>query len=379
MTYHRKTWIEVDLDAIAYNINQAKRLNPGKTLIAVVKANGYGHGDLEVAKVAIDTGAKMLAVSSFDEALHLRSNNFECPILVMGVTDIEDIFIAIKKRISLTAHDLRWIKDLVKLDLEEKLMIHLKIDTGMNRLGLITNEEIAQAFSMLKDHPMIKIEGVYTHMATADSDLTYLNMQVEKFHNHLSKIDLSSVDYVHLANSATLLRFNHSFTQAIRLGISMYGVNSGKELAKLDFEPKPTLALYSTISQCKKINKGDKVGYGATYEATKDEWLGIVPIGYADGWLRKNQGRHVIVDSHKCEIVGRVCMDQLMIRLPKQLPINTKVVLIGDGMPVETVAKELETIEYEVFCLLSDRIVRLYKKEKKLVATRHPRFAKRSK
>ena len=374
MEYHRETWIEVDLDAIAYNVRQAIKLNPKKMLMAVVKANGYGHGDVEVAHVALEAGAKVLAVSSFDEALHLRMSNFQCQILIMGITGLRDIHLAAEKKIAITAHDMGWIEELVKIDLEKELRVHLKVDSGMHRLGLISPEEIAKSFNLLKDHPMIKIEGIYTHMATADEDLTYLYEQIEKFQYQLNGLDLTSVDYVHVANSATLLQFNHSFTQAIRLGISMYGVNQVKSYTPLDFQLKPTLALYSKLSQCKKLSKGDKVGYGASYEAQVDEWIGVVPVGYADGWIRVNQGRHVVVDGNKCEIVGRVCMDQLMIRLPKEMPIGTQVTFIGDGISVEDVAKELKTIEHEVFCLLSDRIPRIYKRNNEEVGIRKMRF-----
>ena len=374
MTYYRDTWIEVDLDAIVYNVRQAIRLNPQKTLIAVVKANGYSHGDAEVARAALEAGAKMLAVSSFDEALSLRCSGFECPILVMGVTRVSDVHLAAEDGIAITVHDLGLIRKLVQLKLKKELRVHLKVDSGMHRIGLIDPEEIVQAFNLLKEHQMIKLEGIYTHMATADCDLEYLDAQVEKFQQQLAGLNLTDVDYVHLANSATLLQANHSFTQATRLGISMYGVNPGGDFIPLDFELKPTLALYSRLSQCKKINKGDKVGYGATYEAKADEWIGTIPIGYADGWIRANQGRYVIVDGHKCEIVGRVCMDQTMISLPKEMPIDTQVTLIGAGMPVEEVAKDLNTIEYEVFCLLTDRIPRIYKRNGKIVGIRKMRF-----
>ena len=374
MKYYRETWIEVDLDAIAYNVRQAIRLNPEKILIAVVKANGYGHGDVEVARAVLSAGAKMLAVSSLDEALHLRNSDFKCPILVMGIIQLRDAHLAAEKEITITVHDESWTAELAQLSLEKELTVHIKVDSGMHRLGLISPEEIFQAFNLLKEHPKIKIEGIYTHMATADGNLDYLNEQIEKFQTQIASLDLTNVDYIHLANSATLLQFNHSFTQAVRFGISMYGVNPGGDFISLDFKLKPTLALYSRLSQCKKIKKGDKVGYGATYEAKTDEWIGTLPIGYADGWIRKNQGRLVIINGHKCEIIGRVCMDQIMIRLPKEMPINTQVTLIGDGMPVEVVAKELNTIEYEVFCLLSDRIPRIYKQNKKVLGMRKMRF-----
>jgi len=374
LEFHRETWIEVDLDAIAYNVHQAIRLNPNKALIAVVKANGYGHGDVEVAQTALDAGAKMLAVSSFDEALRLRDCGFDCPLLVMGVTRLRDVHLAAEKEIAITVHDAGWIGELVQIDLKKELRVHLKIDSGMHRLGMANQEEITKSFNLLKEHQLINIEGVYTHMATADGDLDYLHEQVEKFQRKIAGLDLAGLEYVHLANSATLLQFNHPFTHAVRFGISMYGVKPGGDFISLDFQLKPTLALYSRLSQCKRISKGDKVGYGASYEAEADEWIGVIPIGYADGWIRANQGRHVVVDGHQCEIIGRVCMDQMMIRLPNEMPIDTQVTLIGDGMPVEVVAEELNTIEYEVFCILSDRIPRIYKRNKELVGIRKMRF-----
>jgi len=259
MTYHRETWIEIDLDAVAYNVQQAIRLNPNKTLMAVVKANAYGHGDLEVAKAALEAGAKMLAVSSFDEAMHLRHHGFTSPLLVMGITDLKDVELASEADISITAHDLAWIQALTKQPLKKELRVHLKLDSGMHRLGVIHSEEIFECYNLLTSHPVIKLAGIYTHMATADDNLAYLQAQVKKFQDELKGLDLSGIDYVHLANSATLLQFNHDFTNAIRLGISMYGVNPNEAFIPLDFKLKPTLSLYSRLSQCKKIKKGDKV------------------------------------------------------------------------------------------------------------------------
>jgi alanine racemase len=295
----------------------------------------------------------------------------------MGVTLLKDIHLAIEQEITLTAHDESWIEELIGLHLAKELLVHLKIDTGMRTIGLNDPVVVARCFHLLKKHPMIKVEGIYTHMSTADEDLDYLNGQVKKFQSQFDQLDLTDIAYIHLANSATLFQFHHSFTQAVRLGIGMYGVNPGGGFISLDFQLKPTLALYSKLSQCKKINKGDKIGYGASYEAEVDEWIGTVPIGYADGWIRRNQGRHVMVIGDKCEIIGRVCMDQLMIRLPKEMSRGTKVTLIGDGMPVEEVAKELRTIEYEIFCLLSDRVPRFYKQNKEIVSVCKMRFERR--
>ena len=372
--YYRDTWAEIDLDAITHNVKQIKDLHPTKEIFAVVKANGYGHGDAEVSKVAIEAGVSCLAVSGLEEALRLRNSGIEVPILVLGMTRLKDVLLAAENNISLTAHDEMWIEHLVSLPLKTPVKVHLKIDSGMHRLGLMTEEQVQKNFNRLKTAPMVEVEGVFTHMATADSDKEYLGHQIETFKRLIANLDLSDVKYVHLENTATLLQKEFDFDHGIRLGLGLYGINPDKEFIPIEFELKPALKLLSNLVQVKKIKKGDKVGYGATYEAQEDEWIGVVPIGYADGWTRSHQGRHVIVNGYECEIIGRVCMDQMMIRLPKQFPMGTEVTLIGDGMPVERVAKEVGTISYEILCLISDRVPRVYKQGGKIIAVKKMRF-----
>ena len=373
--YYRDTWAEIDLDAITHNVKQIKDLHPTKEIFAVVKANGYGHGDAEVSKVAIEAGVSCLAVSGLDEALRLRQSGIEVPILVLGMTRLKDVALAAENNISLTAHDEVWINHLVSLPLEKKIKVHLKIDSGMHRLGLMDANQIQTNFNLLKTAPMVEVEGIFTHMATADCDKEYLDYQIQNFKNLISNLDLSGVKYVHLENTATLLQKEFDFDHAIRLGIGLYGVNPDANFIPIDFDLKPALKLLSNLVQVKQIKKGDKVGYGSTYEAKNDEWIGVVPIGYADGWIRLHQGRCVIVEGHECEIVGRVCMDQMMIRLPKQFPMGTTVTLIGDGMPVERVAKEIGTISYEILCLISDRVPRVYTQNGKTIAVKKTRFS----
>lgn len=373
--YYRDTWAEIDLDAITHNVKQIKDLHPTKEIFAVVKANGYGHGDAEVSKVAIEAGVSCLAVSGLDEALRLRQSGIEVPILVLGMTRLKDVALAAENNISLTAHDEVWINHLVSLPLEKKIKVHLKIDSGMHRLGLMDANQIQTNFNLLKTALMVEVEGIFTHMATADCDKEYLDYQIQNFKNLISNLDLSGVKYVHLENTATLLQKEFDFDHAIRLGIGLYGVNPDANFIPIDFDLKPALKLLSNLVQVKQIKKGDKVGYGSTYEAKNDEWIGVVPIGYADGWIRLHQGRCVIVEGHECEIVGRVCMDQMMIRLPKQFPMGTTVTLIGDGMPVERVAKEIGTISYEILCLISDRVPRVYTQNGKTIAVKKMRFS----
>lgn len=372
--YYRDTWAEIDLDAIEHNVKQIKALHPTKEIFAVVKANGYGHGDVEVSKVAIEAGVSCLAVSGLEEALCLRKSGIDVPILVLGMTRLCDVPLAAENNISLTAHDEMWIEHLVSLPLTTPVKVHLKIDSGMHRLGLMNEEQVQTNFNLLKSAPMVELEGVFTHMATADCDKDYLSYQIETFKRLIANLDLSDVKYVHLENTATLLQKEFDFDHGIRLGLGLYGVNPDAEFIPIDFELKPALKLLSNLVQVKQIKKSDKVGYGATYTAEEDEWIGVVPIGYADGWIRSHQGRNVIVEGHECEIIGRVCMDQMMIRLPKPFPMGTEVTLIGDGMPVERVADEIGTISYEILCLISDRVPRVYKQGGKTINIKKMRF-----
>ena len=371
----RPTWVEVDLDAIAHNVSQAAKAHAGKELFAVVKANGYGHGDLEVGLTALENGATALAVSSFEEAMHLKNHDFSCPVLVMGVTEISYVTLAADKGITLTAHDPEWISALSDVPLVSTLNLHLKIDTGMHRIGVLTHEEAILCIELIDKLPHVELEGIFTHMATADeANQDYFQHQVEAFKRILATLDISKVKYIHLANSATLLQHAFDFEHAVRFGISMYGVDPTGGLGKHGITLKPTFSLYSSLAQVKLLPAGSKVGYGATYECQTDEWIGAIPIGYADGWIRQNQGRSVVIDGHECEIVGRVCMDQMMVRLPKRFEMGTRVTLIGAGMPVERVAAEMETIPYETFCIISDRVPRVYYKDGKPYRCQKMRF-----
>lgn len=363
---YRDTWAEIDLDAIAHNVSLARKLHPHKTLFAVVKANAYGHGDVEVALTALEAGATYLAVSSFEEAMNLRKHGIKSPILIMGATHPKVANLAAEHQITLTAHDEPWLQSVLDKDLASTLKIHLKVDTGMHRIGLRDGKVIEAYWRRLNDHPLIEAEGIYTHMATADGDPHYFREQVARFQAILQLIDPETVKYVHLANSATLLQHDFSFEDGVRLGISMYGIDLGDENLPEWFKLKPTLKLYSRLVQVKLIKKGAKVGYGITYEAKNDEWIGTLSIGYADGWIRTHQGRQVIVAGQECEIIGRICMDQMMIRLPEEMAVGTKATLIGAGMPVERVAAEMGTIPYEIFCLVGDRVPRLYMKKGKV-------------
>ncbi|MEH7112528.1 alanine racemase [Neobacillus niacini] len=376
--FYRDTWAEVDLDYILSNVTSVKKLLPPKVeIIAVVKANAYGHGDFKVAESALKAGATYLAVAFMDEAIALRNKGVRAPILVLGATRPEDVELAVKFNITITVFQLDWIIAAQSyLPKEKVLPVHIKLDTGMGRIGIRTKEELAQVVELISKDGRLAIEGVFTHFATADEvDQTYLDKQLALFHDLLSVMK-EQPKYIHCSNSAAALRFSKANFNAVRLGIAMYGLTPSPEIEhELPFPLKEAFSLRSRLVHVKKLDKGDKVSYGATYEAEGEEWIGTIPIGYADGWIRRLQGQEVLVEGQRVPIVGRICMDQCMVKLPHFVPVGTTVTLIGkqnnEFISVNEIAQKLETINYEVPCIISTRVPRLYKQGGKTVVLKN--------
>jgi len=243
------------------------------------------------------------------------------------------------------------------LKMTKILKIHLNIDTGMNRLGFKSDEEIKFAFDQLNLNPMIYVEGIFTHFSTADVDKSHYDIQMRNFDHVLSMIDYK-FELVHTSNSSAQIKYESlvPFTTHTRLGISLYGLTLDKETKFL----MNTFALKTKISQLKYLVPGDKVGYGATYIASGHEIVGVLPIGYADGFIRKNQGGDVEINGKRYPIVGRICMDQMFIKVDNSVTKNDEVILFGGLVSIDEVAERLETINYEVICSISDRVPREY-------------------
>ncbi|MEK3856616.1 alanine racemase [Cytobacillus sp. FSL H8-0458] len=370
---YRDTWAEINLDHISYNVESMKRhVKEGTKIIAVVKANGYGHGDAAVAKAALEAGASSLAVATLDEAMALRKKKIEAPILVMGASRPEHAGEAAANKISLTVFQQEWLSQAAVYVEDETLNIHIKLDTGMGRLGIRSRDELAGIESVIKKDKRFLLEGVFTHFATADSlDNAYFETQLSRFEEMIGWLEVLP-KYVHTSNSAAGLRFPKAHLNAVRMGISMYGLAPSMEIKSvLPFELKEAFSLHTTIVHVKKLHKGEKVSYGATYEAQEEEWIATLPIGYADGWIRKLQGQEVLSEGLRVPIVGRICMDQCMIKIPQEMPVGTKVTLIGEQgkekIQVDEIAEKLETINYEVTCMVSSRVPRIYKRDGKII------------
>lgn len=364
---YRPTRITIHTEAIRENLRTVQEhLSADQSLFAVIKANGYGHGAVQVAKIAEEEGVAGFCVATIDEGIELREAGITLPVFILGLVDCAYLPIVSQYQLAIPVASTNWLKQAeqayLKNPWDEPIAVHLAIETGMGRIGFIDSGEVKQAEVSLAQAEGFYLEGVFTHFATADqADATYWQEQKARFFETIAVLEAPR--YVHVTNSATQL-WHEPLGNLVRYGVAMYGLNPSSDALQPSYSLVPALSLTSQLVQVKQLPSGSGVGYGHTYETTQDEWIGTVPIGYADGYVRKLQGFHVLVNGQFCEIVGRVCMDQLMIRLPADIPVGTTVTLIGtDGdktISLQDVASYIGTIHYEVACLLSERLPREY-------------------
>jgi alanine racemase len=371
---YRDTWVEINTENIKYNIREVRKLHAENVAVmAVVKADGYGHGAAETALAAAEAGASYFGVALLEEALELRNAGIKLPILVLGRTRPQDAAVAARHDIRLTVFQEEWLKEASRYTAGESLLIHMKVDTGMGRLGLINDEDITSFLAAVISTPSIEMEGMYTHFATADElETTYFEQQYARFSQVVALVQQmgNAPRLIHCGNSAAAMRFPERCFNMVRFGISMYGLTPAADITgHLPFTLKEAFTLHSRLTQVKEVPPGTSISYGATYTSTENEWIGTVPIGYADGWLRahaENQGE-VLAGGIRVPIVGRICMDQMMVRLPHEFPVDTVVTLIGsqkeETISVTEVASRLGTITYEVPCIISKRVPRVYTPE----------------
>lgn len=368
---HRPAAVYVDLAAIRQNIKEEiKHLRPDQKLFAVVKANAYGHGAVRVAQEAVKVGVSGFCVAILDEALELRRAGIIQPILVLGVTPVKYASLAAVNGISLTVPNLKWLQD-SEAELSQnhlQLKIHLAVDSGMGRIGFSEDDEFIAANDFLLNNSNFNVEGMFTHFASADSnDDSYFLNQVDRF-AHFKKLLKLKPRWIHVDNTAASVFNKKVHSDLVRFGIGIYGLNPSSNPAGPDLKTaiklKPAMSFVSELVQVHTIHKGQGVGYGSTYIADQDEIIGTVPVGYADGFIRKFQGFKIKVGSEYCPIVGRVCMDQLMVKLPCEMAVGTKVILISNDPDapnsIKKAADYVDSIHYEVACLLDDRLPRKY-------------------
>ncbi|MCL1990846.1 MAG: alanine racemase [Defluviitaleaceae bacterium] len=370
--FYRDTWIEIDIDALIHNYRQFDATHAYE-MIAVIKANGYGHGDVQMARLYAELGAAYLAVSSLDEALKLRHHGIELPIMVLAPVKLKDIHVAVQFEITVIAYDEGWVDALSKTALSGPLKLHLEVETGMNRIGL---RQVKATCDRLSENDNVIIEGIYTHIATADSHYGSMLTQLDTFYQVLNTLTDYPFKYRHVANTATTLQLKSTQMNAHRVGIGLYGINPNQRMIKTTLDLQATFSMYTRLTKVSLVKKGEGISYGSTFVTSEDTYIGTMSVGYADGWCRSNQGRAVVIKGQECEIVGRVCMDQMMVKLPSaDFAVGDVVTLIGKEMPVERVASELNTIPYEILTLISDRVPRVYKKQEVVVDCYLGRFS----
>ena len=318
--------ITIDLEAVRQNVRTLLGVLDGAELWAVLKANAYGHGAGDCAAEALDAGASVLCVATVPEALALRRRFAEARVLVLGPAAEAEVAQARESRLELTVAD---------RTVPEGVPVHVKLDTGMGRWGLAE-------LPSLDRH----VVGLMTHLATADSDLRFAREQVARFReatdafSHLTR---------HVANSAAAIRLPESRLDAARCGIALYGLSPfGGDAAEDGLEP--VLSWESELVQVKLLRPGESTGYGRRFVAGEDTWIGIVPVGYADGFRRDLTGTEVVVAGERRPVVGTVSMDAFAVRLDRELAPGTTVTIVGDGVSIDDHARVANTIGYELAC-----------------------------
>jgi alanine racemase len=323
----------LDLGAIRRNAATLLRAAEGAELWAVVKAEGYGHGAVDVSKACLEAGATALCVATMSEALHLRAALRNARIIVLGPVSEREIGEARNARLELVAADGR---------IPEGLRIHLKLDTGMGRWG------ISELPSPTRD-----VVGLMSHLASAESDPAFTQLQIERFREATAGLGGGALTR-HIANSAATLRYSEARFDAVRCGIALYGISPfGSDPAADGLEP--ALRWESYVALAKRLEPGESTGYGRRFVADRPTWIGIVPVGYADGFRRDMSGTDVLVQGTRTRVLGTVSMDALAVLLDRELPAGTPVTLVGNGILMEEHARVSGTIAYEIATGLNTR------------------------
>lgn len=392
---YRKTYAIIDEDKLKNNIKEIKaKYDNYKYYIGVVKNNAYNHG-IKIINSLIEGGINYLAVSSLEEALDARKYNSKIPILCLEVIDLDYIYDCINNNVTITVESLEYLEKLNKIKLDFPIKIHLKLNTGMNRLGISEVKEVNKCVSIISENKKLILEGIYTHFATSGISDKYYDDQMKKFQELTKDIDLTTIPIVHLGRSLTLV--NHDkpdFVNGIRLGIIMYGFSQSikedtslrgklraikrKKLIKKfnisktyltnDLNLKTAFSLYSNVMTIKKVKNKEFVGYGANFFADRDIKVAIIPIGYADGVTIKY--KNVSIKGKKYQIIAD-SMDMLMIKVDNTVKIGDKVEIFGENISIREASRNNGCNSYRLFNMITNRVPRIYKKDKEQIEIKY--------
>ncbi|ETT86598.1 alanine racemase [Viridibacillus sp. FSL R5-0477] len=370
---YRPIWAEISLSNISHNIREFRKIIPNSTkIMAMVKANGYGHGASQVSKKAIDTGVDYLAVASLEEAIELRKSNIKAPILILGYTPPSAAKHVVHWDLTQSIFNLEHAESLSKYGqiLGKKAKVHVKVDTGIGRLGLQA-EEASDFIDTVSKMEGIYLEGVFSHFATADeANKSYAERQTNRWKSLLAELEKRkvSIPLLHIANSAATIEFPNMTYDMVRIGISMYGLYPSKDVNYTKVNLRQAMQLKTKVIHIQTLEKGSGVSYGATMIKRDKAVIATIPIGYGDGYSRRLSGMaYVLIHGQKAPVFGRICMDFCMIDVTdiKDVNIGDEVVVYGDQgnhfISLDEVANVLETISNEVACNLGHRVPRIYK------------------
>lgn len=369
-----RAWIEVDLKNIENNINEIRKvIHKNTKIMAVVKANAYGHGEVEVSKKLNEIGILDFAVATLDEGIILRKAGIKGSILILGYTDIQNIKIVQKYDLIQTIVDFEYAKEVEKLNLDKKLNVHIKINTGMNRLG----ESYKNIDNLIKIYNMknLNILGTFTHLCVSDSlfedNIKFTKKQIDNFFKAIDTLKLNNINVkkIHIQASYGIINYNDLECDYVRPGIIMYGVYStlqDKKSCKIKLNLKPALKLKSKIVSIRNIQKGESVGYGRAFIAKKDMKIATVSIGYADGYPRSLSSKdvYVLVNDKFAKIIGRICMDQMIVDVSNitNIEVGDIVTLLDDieEISAENISNLSGSISNELLSRLGSRLPIIY-------------------
>ncbi len=380
----RPAWVEIDLDRLAQNMREIRRLTDKKAQItAVIKANAYGHGSCEAADVLLQNGADRLAVAELDEAIELRRHNITAPILVLGPVFPEQAPQAVLYGIDIPVFDYDTAQafSAEAVNQHRNVRLHIKIDSGMGRIGYQPNEESIREIKQINQLPGIVMEGIFTHFATADCiNKSFTNEQYKRFKYVCTRLDEEGVkiNTHHCANSAAIIDLPQYHWDMVRAGIILYGLAPSNEIDIAKTALKPVMSFKCRITHIKKLQKGDSVSYGRKFIADKECTIATLPVGYADGYTRMLSGKaQVLINGQRANVVGNICMDQCMVDISNIKNVNKgdEAVLFGEQdnavISADELAEKLGTINYEIVCMMARRLPRVYMQDNKPVFYRN--------
>lgn len=380
MKTYSRVYAKIDLDAIAYNMEQMKQnIRPETKVMAVIKADGYGHGAVQIAEMMERWNYIWgFAVATLDEAVVLRTEGIRKPILVLGCVFPDQYMEMLKHEIRMNIYTEEMAESISRMAAREgkTAYMHIKLDTGMSRLGFGINEQSAETIKRISKMPNVNMEGIFTHFTKADEkDKSFTKKQIQEFVWMTERLKEKNVrfTYEHCSNSAGIIDVPEANFDIVRAGISTYGLYPSEEVDKTNVKLKPALALKSHVAFVKEIERGTPVSYGGTFVAKEKMKIATIPVGYADGYPRSlsNKG-YVLIRGKKAPILGRVCMDQFMVDVTQieGVSFGDKVTMIGkDGneiLPVEVLSELSGRFNYEFVCDLGKRIPRVYVRDGKI-------------